>query len=435
MFPLLNGLAEGASTLNESIEAAQEVEPVGATPLGDELARIETYLRRNGLGELCERPDAERDAAARAAAGRTAMLMLVAAFVVFVLAVDFDSVGVGVAVPLISLLLGAALVLRVRQRVRRGQRPIARAGISIVFLVLLVTYLGLAFNFSGVGSWGEGVAIGAATFVVLAGARYVFATSVASLVWNAIQALQRGLATSILATARGMPLVFVVLIAIFFTSDAWRFLTDVSTWRFFLCAALVASIVLAMTLATMRSEALKLAELAFVEPLSDLAAATPAERLARSDAPTAKRLTRRSAQRNVEVSVYSVVLARIAAVGATTGLVFVLIGTLLADHTVQQDLVGRAPHAVVMISGLVVSTELLRVAFFLALLASAAFAAIVLSDDGYRALFVDDQIQRLRKVLAAWAYYAAAVDDVDAPTSNVDSRTPVLDSEEAAERR
>ena len=71
----------------------------------------------------------------------------------------------------------------------------------------------------------------------------------------------------------------------------------------------------------------------------------------------------------------------------------------------------------------------------LALLASAAFAAIVLSDDGYRALFVDDQIQRLRKVLAAWAYYAAAVDDVDAPTSNVDSRTPVLDSEEAAERR
>ena len=39
------------------------------------------------------------------------MLMLVAAFVVFVLAVDFDSVGVGVAVPLISLLLGAALVL------------------------------------------------------------------------------------------------------------------------------------------------------------------------------------------------------------------------------------------------------------------------------------------------------------------------------------
>ena len=53
---------------------------------------------------------------------------------------------------------------------RRGRAADSKGGISIVFLVLLVTYLGLAFNFSGVGSWGEGVAIGAATFVVLAGA-------------------------------------------------------------------------------------------------------------------------------------------------------------------------------------------------------------------------------------------------------------------------
>jgi hypothetical protein len=367
----------------------------------DTLTSIETYLRRNGLGELCERSDNTDAAARREARGCAAFLLLVASVIG----------GAFVSQALLYVGFAIAWVLYAGRYTERGDRPgpaWLEWGSSLILFVLYALLLWRG----GPEPLGEALLVAALFVVSTQIGSYFFRTSASALAWNTFRAMRRGLATSVAATARGIPVVFVVLLAIFFTSDAWRFLTTPSPPRYWSFVAVLTLLTVSIALASVRPEARKLRDFNFPESMPDLAAHTPALPLvAAVDVTdvTQERLSRRSAQRNVDLSVGAVVIARIAAIGVASGLLFAIIGALLANRSFEADLLHRSPHSVVTVGGIFVSTELLRVALVLALLASASIATLVLTEHDYREQFIDDQLRRLREALAAWAYYAAEV--------------------------
>lgn len=90
-------------------------------------------------------------------------------------------------------------------------------------------------------------------------------------------------------------------------------------------------------------------------------------------------------------------------------MIFVALGVARVDNPLAMALVGHDLHKLIDAGGLVLSVELLRVVTILALLGMTVFAVTALTDEAYQRLFLEDQLNRLRAAISAWAYYSVAV--------------------------
>jgi hypothetical protein len=150
---------------------------------------------------------------------------------------------------------------------------------------------------------------------------------------------------------------------------------------------------------------------------AELARATAAAPLVeRGVTPICPRLARRE-KLNVLVALVVSLGARIVLVGAVITGFFILFGLLVVDLSLTESWTGEEPHVLVDFGGQVVLTEqLVRVSVLLGGFAALYFAVVALTEPERRAEFLDDEIERLARVMASWTYYRGAIDAPPPPS-------------------
>ncbi|MEW6581769.1 MAG: hypothetical protein AB1416_03320, partial [Actinomycetota bacterium] len=121
----------------------------------------------------------------------------------------------------------------------------------------------------------------------------------------------------------------------------------------------------------------------------------------------------RMARLNVLVAMVVAVGVRVLAVGVAIGAFFLLFGVLVVDASLTEAWTQRPAHvlAELTVSGrtVVVSEELVRVSTLLAGFAALYFLVVALTEAARREDFLEDEIERLSRVMAAWTYYRGLV--------------------------
>ena len=100
--------------------------------------------------------------------------------------------------------------------------------------------------------------------------------------------------------------------------------------------------------------------------------------------------------------------------GLAVAAAFILFGLLIVDRTLTAEWVGEEPHVLLSVSlsgrEIIVSEALVRVATTLGAFASLYFTGVALGESRNREEFLDDELDRLGRVMAARAYYRGALE-------------------------
>ena len=294
---------------------------------------------------------------------------------------------------------------RMGERVRQWRRPAVL--VAWVVLGILVAVLDVR--------WWVGALFAIAIPVLAAVLSYLLVNlGVLALFLHQGQAALEGLRTTASVAVRAMPPVLAVLLFLSLASETWRAFGRLEGWRYgsvLIGFGLLSAVIL---LAGLRRE--RDALIAW-EPGPELEAAartTPAAALlARGVVPRFPPLERRE-RANVAVALFVSLAIRVLAVGVAVAAAFTLFGLLIVDRALTAEWVGEDPHVLlsVSVSGreIIISESLVRVATTLGAFASLYFTGVALGESRNREEFLDDELDRLRRVMAARAYYRGALD-------------------------
>jgi hypothetical protein len=194
-----------------------------------------------------------------------------------------------------------------------------------------------------------------------------------------------GLRDTFSVAVRALPPLLAILLFLSLTAEAWQTFGDLEGWRFGAVLIGFGFLVTLILLLGLRAER--------AEP-----AAPPLDRIERI---------------NLAVALLVALGVRVLVVGAVVGAAFFVFGLLVVDEPTTVDWV-KAPADVLLsvsIAGreLVVTEALLRVAIALGGFAALYFSAVALGERRNREDFLDDVLERFRRVMAAWSYYRGAV--------------------------
>jgi hypothetical protein len=372
-----------------------------------EEAALEGWFLRNGVPQLVADYDPREDTLTRL---QPVLVVLFLIALALVLRPDWEWWKRALAV-----LVGAGLALAglVVANVLRGRRPFARprrVGFAEA-LVVVFTPAAASLVLGEDPARAAWIALGSAGIAVVLYALTSLGV-LAPLLSQGLPALE-GLADTFSVAVRALPPLLAVLLFLSLTQETWQAFGDLEGWRFgavLIGFGLLAAVIL---LVGLRSER---AELASPEPGPDLvrrAGGTPAAPLVdRGVEPAAPRLDRIE-RVNLAVALLITLAVRVAIVGAVVGAAFFVFGLLVVDEELTADWVGSAPNVLLSTSvagrELVVTEALVRVAIVLGAFASLYFAAVALGDARNRESFLDDVLERFRRVMAAWSYYRGAL--------------------------
>jgi hypothetical protein len=373
----------------------------------DEAREIEGWFLRNGLPHLVADYDPREDTLSRL---QPVLVVLFVVALALVLRPDWDWWQRALAVLAGAGLAVAGLVLA---NVLRGRRPFARpervgfAEALVVVFTPAVASLVLGDDparagWIALGSAGAAVALYALTSMGV----------LAPLLSQGRPAFE-GLRDTFAVAVRALPPLLAVLLFLSLTQETWRAFGDLEGWRFgavLIGFGLLAAVILLVGLRAER------AELASPRPGPDLAhrarqtpAAPLVERGVEPAAPPLDRIERI----NLAVALLVTLALRVLVVGAVVGAAFFLFGLLVVDEGLTEEWVGGGANVLVSISiagrELVVTEALVRVAIVLGGFASLYFSAVALGDARNREAFLDDVLERFRRVMAAWSYYRGAL--------------------------
>jgi hypothetical protein len=372
-----------------------------------EVAACEEYFLRSGLPHLQQDYDARTDTLTR---------LLPALLVLF-------AIGVGVTVrpdwpwwqrALAAIAgLAAVLVLFIVLNLLRGQRPLVRperVGFAEAGVVVLGPAIVDLVSQDGIGRAG----LVAAVWLGVAAVFY-FLTSlgVVSMFLHLGRAAIEGGRDTITVAVRAMPPLLAVQLFLFFTTESWQAFGTAEGWRF---SGLIItfSVLLAVFLwFTLRGERRDLLTPPVDERLAERARRTPAGPLvARGVGPLTPPLSRMG-RINVTVALVFSIGARVVAVGAVTALFFILFGLLAIDVGLTEEWIGEPPNVLLSLGAgggrLVLTEPLVRVSVLLGAFAALYFAVVALSDRRNREDFLEDEIERVSRVMACWTYYRGAL--------------------------
>lgn len=369
--------------------------------------RIERWFLDNGVPQLVADYDPREDTLTRLQPVLVVLFLLALALV---LRPDWEWWQRGLAV-----LVGAGLALAglVVANVLRRRRPLARpervgfAEAVVVVLTPAVASLVLGDDPARAG-W---IALGSAGVAV---ALYALTSLgvLAPLLSQGRPAFE-GLVETFSVAVRALPPLLAVLLFLSLTQETWQAFGDLEGWRFGAVLIGFGLLALVILLAGLRAER---AELASPEPGPDLerrVRQTPAAPLVeRGVAPAAPPLDKIE-RINLAVALLFTLAIRVVIVGAVVGAAFFVFGLLVVDEELTREWTGSAPNVFLEISlagrEVVVTEALVRVAMVLGAFASLYFAAVALGDARNRQAFLDDVLERFRRVMAAWSYYRGAL--------------------------
>ena len=212
---------------------------------------------------------------------------------------------------------------------------------------------------------------------------------------------------------RALPPLLAVLLFLSLTQETWQAFGDLEGWRFgavLIGFGLLAAVIL---LVGLRSERAELASPRAGPELAERARRTPAAALVDRGVEPAAPLLDRIERINLAVALLVSLALRVLVVGAVVGGAFFVFGLLVVDEGLTEEWVGGPANVLLSISiagrELVVTEALVRVAIVLGGFAALYFAAVALGDPRNRESFLDDLIERFRRVMAAWSYYRGAL--------------------------
>ena len=375
---------------------------------------IEDWFRHEGVPHLARHFDPREDVLTRL---RPALLVLFVLALALVLRPEWPAWARAAATlgGLLAALAGLGLLNRLRGRAWTA--PPERVGfVEAGVFVAVPAAVDLAI---GDGLVRAGVILGASA--VIAATLYLLTSLgvVSVLVHTGRSAL--GALRDVAAIAgRALFLLLAVLLFLFLAAEVWQTLGTVEGWRFVSVLVMFGVLAVGTLVVGLSGERRGLYR---PEPGPDLrrrAMATPAAPLVEAGVePVVDGMTR--IQRvNVAVALHVGLVARVAAVGAITAVFFVGFGLLVVTRETTEAWTGQAGDALHVLAeyrglrgSVVLSEPLLRVSALLGAFAALYFAVVAVSEERNRREFIDDELERVRGVVAAWAYdRGAAVEGV-----------------------
>jgi hypothetical protein len=367
---------------------------------------LEGWFLRNGVPQLVADYDPREDTLTRL---QPVLVVLFVLALALVLRPDWEwwqrvlAVLVGASLAVAGLVL--ANVLRRRRPFARPKRVGFVEALVVVFTPAVASLvLGDSPARSGwiaLGSAGVAVAAYALTSLgVLA--------PLLSQGWPAFEGLRDTFAVAV----RALPPLLAVLLFLSLTQETWQAFGDLEGWRFGSVLIGFGLLTVVILLVGLRAER---AELASPKPgpeLAQRARQTPAAPLVERGVEPAAPPLDRIERINLAVALLVTLAVRVLVVGAVVGGAFFLFGLLVVDEELTEEWAGAANVFLsISIAGreVVVTEALLRVAIVLGAFAALYFAAVALGDARNRESFLDDLLERFRRVMAAWSYYRGAL--------------------------
>ena len=370
-------------------------------------AAIEEYFLRSGLPHLAADYDPREDTLTRL---RPALVVLFLVGLGIVLRPDWPWWARGLAVLAgLAIALGTIVVVNlVRGRppsLRSDRVGFVEAGAFVLAPAIAELATGnveLRALWIALGSAG----IGAALYVLTS-------LGVVPLFLHLGTAALVGLRATGGVALRALPPVLAVLLFLFLATEVWQAFGLIEGWRFGSVLVVFGLLGLGFLFVSLRRERGELVAPRMDDETARLARQTPAAPLVDADvSPQAPPLDRME-RLNVIVALVVSVGARVIAVGAVIALFFMLFGVLVVDRELATAWLGQPPHVLVelSISGreVVLTEQLVRVSVLLGGFAALYFLVVALSEASKREDFLDDEIDRLSRVMAAWAYYRGSL--------------------------
>ncbi len=274
-------------------------------------------------------------------------------------------------------------------------------------------------------AWWAAVLLGLAIPLVLAGLGYLLLDLgvLALFVHQGRPAIDGLRATSSVAI-RALPPLLAVLLFLSLASETWRAFGRLEGWRFGAVLIVFGALCGVILVAGLRRERHALYA---PEPGADMecaARATPAVALVEAGVAAHLPPLERLARVNVAVALLVALGIRVLAVGVAVCAAFIVFGVLIVDRALTAEWVGQAPHVLLSLRlggrEVILSEALVRVASTLGAFASLYFVAVALGDARNREQFLDDELDRLGSVMAAWSYYRGALTREQAPRAGAE---------------
>lgn len=371
------------------------------------IAAVEAHFRRNGLPHLAVDYDPREDTLTRL---WPALVLILLVGLAITLRPDWAywqralavAAGAGIAIG------GLILV-----NIVRGRRVIAppedvgflEAGVFVFTPAIASLALGDGLERTA------GIAVGS---VVVAAVLYgLTSLGVLPMLVHQWRPALQGLATTGAIAVRALPPLIAVLLFLALASETWRAFGRLEGWRFGALLAgfgLLALVILTFGLVRERRELYR------PEPgerMEDDAMAGPAAALVmRGVRPTVPPLSRLERINLAAALVLSIAL-RVLIVGAAVAAAFLAVSLIVLDRQLTAEWIEQVPTVLlaVDIAGreVVLTSASVRVAVALGAFASMYFVAVALGESRNREEFLDDELARIRRVVAAWAYYRGAL--------------------------
>lgn len=367
---------------------------------------IEGWFLRNGVPQLVADYDPREDTLTRLQPVLVVLFLLALALV---LRPDWDWWQRGLAV-----LAGAGLAAGglMAVNVLHGRRPFSRprrVGFTEAVVVVFtpaVASLVLGDDLARAG-W---IALGSAAVAV---ALYALTSlGVLAPLLSQGRPVFEGLRDTFLVAVRALPPLLAVLLFLSLAAETWQAFGDLEGWRFGAVLTGFGLLTVVILLVGLRHEREELAAPAPGPDLARRARLTPAAPLVDRGVEPAAPALDRIERINLAVALLFALGLRVLIVGAVVGSAFFVFGLLVVDEALTADWAGTAPQVFLRmdIAGkeVVVTEPLLRVATMLGGFAALYFAAVALGDARNREAFLDDVLERFRRVMAAWSYYRGA---------------------------
>jgi hypothetical protein len=314
-----------------------------------------------------------------------------------------------VAALVVPVLLGFFASRVVMPRIGTGGRWVA----AITVLVLNLAVLPIVDWSAGLRSdLAVSLAIsGGSTLLVLL-AVYAGLGSIAS--WGLRKALTELGAVGRMAT-KALPLLVLVVIFAFFSTEMWQIASALQRWRLWLVVALFAVLGVLFMVARLDEELRKMIDKVSTDRIDDLAGVlrgTPLERFV-DGAPIEPRRLSRGERANISLVLFLAQLLQIVVLTVLVFCVLIVLGALAIDWTVIDSWLGEgASEKAGTLFGikLPLSHALVQVSLFLSVFSGLYFTASAATDQHYRESFFDPLLDDVRVSLAARQVYLARRD-------------------------
>jgi hypothetical protein len=241
-----------------------------------------------------------------------------------------------------------------------------------------------------------------------------------------------GLAATASVALRALPPLLAVLLFLSLAQETWRAFGRLEGWRFGFVLILFGLLSAVILVAGLRRERRALMSPEPGEQMEADALRTPAAAIVRAGVAPAVPPLERPARVNVAVALVVSLGIRVLAVGVAVGLTFAVLGILIVDRGLTAEWTGETPNVLVAVDiqgrEVVLTEALVRVAAMLGGFASLYFVAVALGDSRNREEFLDDELERMRRVMAAWAYYRGALAAGASPSDTYQSTVRRSDS-------